>query len=274
MSKNISKDIEENLQYIRETLKGSSDLIVREFQIGSKKKIKLATLYIDGLASKEEVSDFAIRSLFQEEEEKGFTLEDFQSTIVERIERQGLELSDISQKDDIDSCLDSILSGDTLLLIEGSEIAIILATKAYPGRGVDEPKTESLVRGPREGFVESIRTNLVLIRRRIRDSNLNIEMYKIGKRSKTDIALVFIDDIVDPKFLAEARKRLRDIDIDAVVDSATLEYLIEDNYLSPFPQIENTERPDSVSASLYEGRIALVVDNSPFVLILPATCWF
>lgn len=267
----IDIDIDENLKAIRDTLKGSSDLIIREFEVGDVFRVKLAIVYIDGLADKGFVSDFAIRSLFREEELKSFTIKGYQSSIIEAIEKDGLDSSDISQNEDLNKAIDSILSGETLLLIDGSTSAIIIATKGYAGRGIDEPKTESLVRGPREGFVESLRTNTSLIRRRIRDPQLNIEMYGIGKRSKTDVALVFIDDIVDPKFLAEARKRLKNIDIDAIIDSSELEYLIEDNDLSPFPQIENTERPDSVAASLYEGRLAIIVDNSPFVLILPAT---
>ena len=94
---------------------------------------------------------------------------------------------------------------------------------------------------------------------------------QIGRRSKTDISLMYIEDIVDEKLLGEVKKRLDDIDIDAIIDSSMLEHLIEDNYLSPFPQIENTERPDTVAASLYEGRVAILVDNTPFALIVPAT---
>lgn len=271
MVKTISKDIDENLKSIKELLKGSSDLVIREFEAGDVFRIKMATIYIDGLGSKEFVSQFAIGSLFKEEELKSFTLEGYKTSIMDAIMKDGITAADISEKEDFEAIIIDILSGEAILLMDGSTKAIKIATKSFPGRGVDEPKTESLVRGPREGFVESLRFNTALVRRRIRDSNLNIEMFQIGKRSKTDVALVFIEDIVDPKFLIEVRKRLDEIDIDAVIDSSTLEYLIEDNYLSPFPQIENTERPDSVSASLYEGRVSLIVDGSPFALVLPAT---
>lgn len=271
MYKKISTDIEKNLDYIKETLKGSSDLIIREFQIGDVYRVKLATVYIDGLASKDFVSDFAIRSLFREEELKSFTLKGLQTSIVKAIQDDGIDSSDIAEIDEFEDILDGILSGDTILFIDGSKKAITLDTKNFPSRGIEEPKTESLIRGPREGFVEILRFNTALVRRRIRDTNLNVEVHKVGKRSKTSVALLFIKDIVNPKFLLEVRKRLKNINIDSVIDSATLEHLIEDNYLSPFPQIENTERPDSVAASLYEGRIAIIVDNSPFVLILPAT---
>ncbi|OLS02274.1 spore germination protein [Tissierella creatinophila] len=271
MIKTVSKDIDENLKYIKEVLKGSSDLVIREFEIGDVFRIKMATIYIDGLSSKEFVSQFAIGSLFKEEELKSFTLEGYKTSILDAIKKDGLSAADISEKEDFEEIITDILSGETILFINHSTKAIKIATKEFPARGIDEPKTESLVRGPREGFVESLRFNTALVRRRIRDKGLNIEMYQIGKRSKTDIALLFIEDIVDPKFLIEVRKRLDAIDIDAIIDSSTLEYLIEDNYLSPFPQIENTERPDSVSASLYEGRVSLIVDGSPFVLVLPAT---
>lgn len=271
MIKTISKDIDENLKYIKDLLKGSSDLIIREFEVGDMFRIKMATIYIDGLGSKEFVSDFVIRSLFREEEVKSFTLEGFKTSVIDAVINHGISSSDMSEEEDLEKIITSILMGDTLLLIDNCAKAIVLDTKSFPARSVDEPKTESLVRGPREGFVESLRTNVALVRRRIRDTGLNIDMYKIGKRSKTSVALMYIEDIVDPKFLVEVRKRLDEIDIDAIIDSSALEYLIEDNYLSPFPQIENTERPDSVSASLYEGRVSLIVDGSPFVLVLPAT---
>ena len=271
MIKTISKDIGKNIAYIKELLKGSSDLIIREFEVGDLFKVKMATIYIDGLSSKEFVSEFTIKSLFQEEEIKSFTLDALQTSIIEEVIKSGLSAADISEEEDLEKAIYSILGGDTLLLIDSSPKGIMIATRDYPGRGVDEPKTESLVRGPREGFVEALRPNVALVRRRIKDTELNIEMHEIGKRSKTSVALMYIEDIADPKFLTEVRKRLSNIDIDGLMDSSTLEHLIEDNYLSPFPQIENTERPDSVSASLYEGRVSLIVDGSPFALVLPAT---
>ena len=255
----VSKDIHKNLKYIKEALKGSSDLVVREFEIGDTNRVKFAAIYIENLASKQFISDFVVRSLFLKDGFKKFPIEEPKMPIVDLIQQRGLDSSDISEENEWNTILVSILSGDTILLVDGSEKVIILETKEFPGRSVDEPATETLIRGPREGFVESLIKNIALVRRRIREPKLNIEMYQIGRRSKTSISLMYIEDIANPDLVDEVRKRLKDIDIDAIPDSATLEFLIEDNYLSPFPQIENTERPDNVSASLYEGRVAIIV---------------
>ncbi len=271
MPETVSKDIDKNLRYIKDALKGSSDLVVREFEIGDTHKMKFVAVYIENLASKQFISDFIVRSLFLRDGLKGFSIEELKVPIADFIQQRGLDSSDISEEDEWNTILISILSGDTILLIDGSEKVIILETKEFPGRSVDEPATETLIRGPREGFVESLIKNIALVRRRIREPELNVEIYQIGRRSKTGVSLMYIKDIANSDLVDEVKRRLKDIDIDAIPDSATLEFLIEDSYLSPFPQIENTERPDNVSASLYEGRVAIIVDNSPFALLIPAT---
>jgi spore germination protein len=271
MSKNISKDIQENLNYILDLLKDCDDLIIRELEIGEVLRVKMAIVYIDGLINKEFISEYAIGSLIKEEELKSFTLQGYRTTILEVIKEEVLATSEIEEESQWDNIIKLILSGDTLLLIDNAEKAIIIGSRSSPTRGVDEPKTESVIRGPREGFTEVLKYNTTLIRRKIRDPKLKVKIHSIGGRAKTDIAVMYIEDIVDDKLLNEVKNRLEKIDIDAILDSSILEHLIEDNYLSPFPQIENTERPDSVAAAIYEGRIALVVDNSPFALIIPAT---
>ena len=149
--------------------------------------------------------------------------------------------------------------------------ALILSSRGWPTRGVGEPETETVVRGPRDGFSETLKINVTLVRRRIRDPKLKIKNIQIGRRSKTDISIMYIEDIVSGEILKEVNRRLDAVDIDGILDSSMLEFLIEDNYLSPFPQIENTERPDTLAASLYEGRVGILVDNTPFALVVPAT---
>lgn len=271
MPKNIWNSLEKNLQHIRTLFVDCDDLVIREIEIGDVIRVKMAIVFIDGLISKDHISEYAIASLLSEEEIKSLSLQGYRTTILEAIKKEGLATAEISEKEDWDSIINLILSGDTLLLIDNSEKAIIIGSRGWPSRGIDEPKTESVIRGPREGFTEVMKFNTALVRRRIKDTKLKIKIHQVGRRSKTDVAVMYIDDIVDPKLLKELNKRLKDIDIDAVLDSSILENLIEDNYLSPFPQLENTERPDSVAASIYEGRIGIIVDNSPFALIIPGT---
>ena len=171
--------------------------------------------------------------------------------------------------DYLEQVIDSILEGDTALFVDGYEQAIIIGSRGWEMRGLQEPQSEALVRGPRDGFNETLKTNITLVRRRIRDTKLKVKMMKIGRRSKTDIALLYVDDIVDKRIVKEVEQRLARIDTDIILESGNIEGFIEDDNYSIFPQIQNTERPDSVAASLYEGRISILVDNTPFALILP-----
>jgi hypothetical protein len=138
---------------------------------------------------------------------------------------------------------------------------------------VSEPVAEGEVRASRDGFIENIRVNTSLIRRRIKDYSLRIDSMKIGVRTKTDVALVYIDNLVDKGILGELKSRLERIDVDSILESGYIEELIEDAPLSVFPTIEHTERPDKASAAILEGRIAVIVDNTPFCLVVPTIFW-
>ncbi|MBU5427950.1 spore germination protein [Tissierella pigra] len=271
MQKIILKDIENNLKVIEELFKDCYDIVIRRIEVGDVYRVKMAIVYIDGLVNKDHISEYTIGALLSEEEVKNFSLQGFKSKLTDIIYKEVLYSSELSEEHHMDKIIDIILSGDTVLFIDGMEQAIIIGSKGWATRGISEPETETVVRGPREGFTEVLKINTTLIRRRIRDTNLKITMQKVGRRSKTDVAVIYMDDIVDKGVLQEVNERIRSIDIDAIQDSSMLENLIEDNYLSAFPQIENTERPDSVAAALCEGRIAIIVDNSPFALIVPAT---
>ena len=165
--------------------------------------------------------------------------------------------------------LDEVMAGNSMLLIDGYDKAVVISTKGFPKRGVDKPENEIAVQGPKEAFAESIRINTVLIRRRIRDTNLKCKQMKIGRRSKTDIAVMYLKGTVREDILAEVIKRLENVDIEAVLDSGYIEQYIEDSKTSPFPLVQLTERPDKAAAEILEGRVAVVVDNSPFVMLVP-----
>ena len=271
MDKVISKDIDENIQYIKDVFIDNDDLIIRDIVIGDVLSVKLSIVLIDGLINTEYVAEYVIGSLLREEEIKSFTLQGYKTTILEAIKEKGLYSTEIKDVINWDDVLNAILSGNTLLFVDGSPTAVIIGTRGGPGRSIGEPQTETVVRGPRDGFTETFKFNITMIRRRIKDTNLKVKVHIVGRRSKTYVAVIYIDDIVDKKLLDEVNKRLSNVDIDVILDSSMLENLIEDNYLSPFPQMENTERPDAVAASICEGRIALIVDNSPFALLVPAT---
>lgn len=267
MSSKLTKSLDENLKTIKKDLADTSDVAYRDIIIG--KDLKAAFVVVDGLSNMGNLSNFVIENLLGELGK--IHVEQNKDNLLEYLTRQAFSFVEVGEQDDLDTIYKLILSGEALFLIDGIDKALILGTRTYPIRGNEEPPTETLIRGPRDGFNESLRTNTALVRRRVRDKNFKIVSKDVGSRSKTDLAIMYIEDIVDEKLLTEVHRRIDNVDIDAVLDSSTLEYLIEDNYLSPFPQIENTERPDSVAAALFEGRVCIIVDNSPFALMIPAT---
>lgn len=267
MSIKLSKNLDENLKIIKEDLKDSSDVVFREILIGG--DLKAAFVLVDGLSFMTGVSDFVIEDLLGKLGK--VNMEENQDNLLEYLQEQAFSFFEVKAQEDLDIIYKLILSGETLFLLDGRDKGLVLGTRFYPVRSVDEPATETLIRGPRDGFTESLRMNTALVRRRVRDTRFKIVSKEVGTRSKTDIALMYIEDIVDSKILREVHKRIDNIDIDAILDSSMLEHLIEDNYLSPFPQMENTERPDSVASGLFEGRVCIIVDNSPFALMIPGT---
>ena len=162
------------------------------------------------------------------------------------------------------------MAGETVLLIDTCSKGIMLSSRGWPMRSIQEPSAETLIRGARDGFNETMKVNITLIRRRIRDPKLKVKYMQVGNRSKTDISIIYIDDVVNKTVLETVKKRIKNINIDAVLESSYIEEMIEDDGYSPFPQIENTERPDAAASALLEGRVVIVVDNTPSVLIAPA----
>lgn len=267
----LLKDIEKNEEALKKVFTDCEDVVFRRIELGDVYRVKMGLIYIDGLVSKEYIAEHAIYSLFIEEEIKKFSLQGFKSSLIDVISKEILSTIDIKEEFHMDNIINAVLSGDTIILIDKVDKCLIFDSKGWASRSVAEPQTEAVIRGPRDGFVESVKVNMSLVRRRIKDPNLKIKMHKVGRRSKTGVAVMYMEDIVDKSLLQQVNERLKSVDIDAILDSSMLENLIEDDYLSAFPQIENTERPGSVAAALYEGRVAIIVDNSPFALIVPAT---
>lgn len=171
----------------------------------------------------------------------------------------------------LEKAIEEILQGNVIICRESDQSAFIAIGSGMDQRSIKESENESSLRGPRDGFVESLHTNISLVRRRYPDPELKVAIQLLGRRSHTKVALLFINGIVNPNILDEVKTRLSTIDIDQVLDSGTIEQWMEDSWYSPFPQVQYTERPANVLAALAEGRIAIIVDGSPFVLIVPVT---
>lgn len=263
-------DLQENLHQIRQAVGNSPDVIIREFEIGSSQD-QVAVVYIDGLADKNMVSDFVLRSLMLDTAEETFKNMVSDKSIFDFIKDNALTVGEVKVIKDWKGLILSIFSGDTVILVNGWVEVIGSSTRGGESRGIEEPSSQVVIRGPKDGFSESIGTNISLVRRRIKSPNLWFETLKIGKVTQTDVAIMYVKGIVNDKLVQEVRQRINDIEIDGIFESGYIEELIQDETFSLFPTIYNTERPDGVAANLLEGRIAIFVDGTPFVLLAPTT---
>jgi len=267
-STSISKNLQINLQAVRRQIGHSSDVVIRSFQIENS-KLEAAVVYIDGLADEQVINDQILKPVLLELRKIGDVRGE--KALRDELKRAMTTLSKIKTAQQIESCISHILSGGTVFFVDSSDEALLLSTPGWETRVPSEPTSEPYIRGAREGFVETLTDNIVLLRRRIRDPDFTVDIYKVGRRSKTDIAVAYIRGLANQELVDEVKRRIEQIDIDMIQETGYIEQLIEDNFLSPFPQVLATERPDKVAGILMEGFVAVLVDNTPFVLIVPAT---
>nr|WP_304217298.1 spore germination protein [Fredinandcohnia onubensis] len=261
----ISSDLSANESFLRDVFHQCSDVVFRVVPINDKTKILF--VYIDGLCDTKPLDEMMLNPVRSSEKKcEVFILEEF-------VENRLRQVAQIKSTKNVNELIDGILTANVAILIEGETIALLADLKGFEKRSIEEPSSESVIRGPRDGFTETIRVNTSLIRRRIRSPRLKIESFTIGKLSKTDVAIVYIEKIASDSVIKEVRKRLESIEIDGVIETGFIEEFVEDFPFSPFPQVQNTERPDIVCGSLLEGKVSILVDNTPFVLIVPMTFW-
>jgi spore germination protein KA len=269
MAEKIPANIKDVKAKIRREFDRCEDLVIRALEIGENNFITMLVVYIDGMVDKQILNSHVLRPLLIDARTAPLAKTADKRTIVNIIERNLLDNCEVLELTDYKQSVDKILSGDTVLYIDGCDIALATCTKGFPLRNVEEPDTESNVRGPREGFVESFRINTSLIRKRIKSPALKIEEMTIGRQTNTKVGIVYVEGIADRNVVEEVKKRLFSIDIDGVLESGMLEELIMDSPLSPIPTIANSEKPDKIAGKLLEGRVAIITDGTPFVLTVP-----
>jgi spore germination protein len=267
----LDSNIDNNIKAIKSAFTDCEDVIYRDFTIGGIDGVRLFLFYIDGLADKLLLDNFVMTPLMISTRIVKPDLEEIKNRLSEAVKSSGMAVSDFKEFGSIEEAMTFALSGETSLLIDGYNKVMVVSTKLFPARSVSEPPSEVVVRGARDGFTEVMRFNTALVRRRIRDPRLKVKQKAIGVRSRTDVAILYIEDIVDKRIVDELYKKLNKINIDAILDSGYIEQFIEEDNYSPFPQTQTSERPDTVAAAIYEGRVGIIVDNSPFALIIPTT---
>lgn len=267
----LERDLDRTVDRIKQELGNSPDVIVRTFQIGSSPLIQVAAIYIEGLTDIEKVNDFVTHSLLFEQKENALPQSNDPHCIFDVILSRALTVGDAKYLNDWNVMMHALLSGDIAVFVDNCEGSIIGNLRGGERRGVTAPETEVNIRGPRDSFNESIGTNVSLIRRRLKSPNLWLESMRVGNITQTDVSIMYLKGIAEDRLVEEVRRRLKDIRIDAILESGNIEDLIQDQTYTPFPTIYNSERPDVVVGNLLEGRIAVLVDGTPNTLILPTT---
>lgn len=261
--------LDQNLRLFKQQLGNSSDIVIKEFQIDGANGLRCALLLIDGLVDQENVNLSILKPMMYEAGVKMKT-DCTGSLDIASLRQEFLSVGEVKLLSTIDEALGDLFSGQTILLVDKAKEALSIGLRKWEKRGIDEPQTETVVRGPREGFTETLRVNTSMLRRKIKNANLRMETMKIGRQTNTDICIAYIEGIVKPGLIDELKKRLSLISTDSVLDSGYVEAYIEDAPYSIFPTVGNSERPDTIAGRLLEGRAAIIVDGSPFVLTVPA----
>ena len=259
----ITPDIKKSESELTQIFVKCDDVKFRKMKIGKNKKTECLIVFIEVNVTNMMLEQSALGRLMS-------YLEQLPEEQIEKaLQENAAGISDTQVYPDIEMATAGLLAGNALLFVDGFAGAIKISDKGYPGMSVQKADTEKVVRGSDESFTESEKLNTALIRKRLRSARLKVEELQVGIRSHTNVAIVYMSDLAEPGLVEEIRKRLNAYEIDGVLDSGVIEQLAEEKWYSPFPQFQSTRRPDRAAMSILEGKVVLIVDNSPVVLLLP-----
>ncbi len=261
----LSSSLTENLERIKQKTGNSSDITIRPLKISGTPNMNGALIFVGGLVEEQSINDFIIESILHRNFSDDLTPKQVYTVISEQV----ISLSSIKSSNESNVLFTSLMSGNSIILIDGVAETLIVSTRGGERRSIQEPSSQVVIRGPHEGFTESISTNIAMVRRIIKSPDLWVETMKIGRVTKTDVSIMYLNGIAKNEVVDEVRNRLQGIKIDSILESGYIEQLIEDQSMTTFPTMYHTERPDSVAGNLLEGRVAIFVDGTPFVLVAP-----
>ena len=263
----MNNKLSENLKSLKAALGDAQDLKVHLFRFGPDNGLSGALIFIDGLVSESTLTDAILRPL------KNCPMEDGrlspETDLLDVLAQEVLCASCAKNAASVSELATGCLSGDTILLVDGCPDGLVINSKGWEKRTVSEPQSESVVRGPREGFTENLRTNTSLIRRKIRNGQLKVEQMTVGRKTQTCVCLMYLDGVADLKVVETVKYRIGGLDVESILETGYIEEYIEDAPFSPFATIGYSEKPDVVAAKILEGRVAIAVDGTPFVLTAP-----
>lgn len=262
---NLDTSLGKNIAFIKELFIDDETLFIRELENKYLSEAKFCIIYLEGMVNEDIINNNVIQPILS----NNLSKEIDPSLLFDELVKKVIVTGKITIEIERNKVIESIIKGNTLLLVEGYSKALIIKSKGYKVRDISEPEASKVVRGPREGFTESLIDNLTLIRRRILSEDLKFKFREIGERTHTKLCMCYLESIAKDSVLKELENRLDQIKIDGVIDSGYIQELIKDAPYSPFETVGSYERPDVITSKLLEGRIALFVEGSPFVLTVP-----
>ncbi|NLJ71815.1 MAG: spore germination protein [Syntrophomonadaceae bacterium] len=273
VTQDLTVNLADNLANLNELLESCYDIVIKEFKIATNPSINASILFFDGLVDRVTIEFNVLKPLmFGLEEVSLKDLSSYESkNVFNIIKERILSVSELETVHNLQDVIHHISSGDTIILIDGYATALVAGTRTWQSRNIDTPENEIVIFGPKEGFTETLLFNTAALRRRIKSTSFKMEAFVMGRITKTDVVLCYIENIAPYGLVNEIKSRLDKIDIDGILDTGYLKELITDERKSVFTQIEHTEKPDRVCAHLLEGRICILVDGSPMAMVMPIT---
>lgn len=261
----MTRNLKSNMEKIQSefNLPTNQDVSIREFKVS--RKVNAFIVYVDGMTDKNIINNLILKSLMTPEHFFGFK----GGSLIDYIADSVLPVNQVTQEQQYEKIIEQVLNGVTALFIKGCDKCLLIESRGFEKRSVDQPVTEQVIRGSQEGFTENLRTNITLIRKIIKNRRLTTEIMTIDKTNKTHCGVLYLEGIANPVIIEEVKGRLKNINIDFLSGSGMLESLITDNALIPLPQIMTTERPDKTAASLMDGKVIIITDGTPFASIIP-----
>lgn len=265
----VSPYLELNEQRLKELydLPNNKDFIIRHFTIAVSPPVKAFAFFMEGMSDKTSINTYVLQPLM--------LFSNFQPHIegylIDHIEKRVLIGNQVNVHQKFEQIVAGINFGSTAVFVDGCEQALLVDTKGWDHRSVSMPINEQVIRGPHESFTETLRTNTALIRKHIRSANLTTEMLKLGKTTHRDVAIMYLRDVVNPQLLKEVKRRIASIKVEGIMESGILEQMIEERPWNIAPQVMATERPDRVAFYIVKGKVAILLDGSPYALLVPTT---
>ncbi|MDR1160565.1 MAG: spore germination protein [Syntrophomonadaceae bacterium] len=269
----LSPELKKNQEVLTQRLAGCFDFMQREFSFGSP-PVKASIIFFEGLVDKRQIENSLIKSIFINCNiffRKEQNSEPSHADLLDTLKNKVLTLAEVKTVDNYEDIILQISSGDTVLLLDNCASGLVIGTRSWAARAISMSENETTVFGPKESFTETLISNTAMLRRRLKSSSFKMERLTIGRISQTSVCFCYIENIAPPALVANVKERLSQIDIDAILDTGYLEELITEEPYSIFSQAMHTERPDRVCGNLLEGKVGIMIDGSPMVLVLPVT---